>query len=643
MHYRAEVDGLRAVAVLPVMLFHAGVPAFGGGFVGVDVFFVISGYLITSIIAAEIDAGHFTILGFYERRARRILPALFLVILCCLPLAWMLLLPSEMASFARSVAAVSLFASNILFWRESGYFSDISERTPLLHTWSLAVEEQYYMLFPLLLAAIWKLGRPRILTILLLIAAASFVLCELGWRFRPTANFYLAPSRVWELLAGACCSLWQRQQRAVRSTPLSLLGLGAILTAIVLFDRDTPFPSAHALLPVGGTVLVLLFGSVGTLTCTVLSQRWIVFVGLISYSAYLWHQPLFAFARIYLEAGATERVMVGLCGLALVLATLSWRFVELPFRRRGPDKSASARRAVGIAAAASALMVAVGLAGVAARGFPSRFSPELIRLTAALTDQGRYLSCQDADPERLTADGPCRLGAASGPIDFLLIGDSHAISIADGVSEAARAVNRAGLVLSASSCLPLIGAGSTWPQSEAACRKLQNGMVALAVARGVKTVLLHARWDNLDDSFILKTHGARDGVAAFERPLVETVAAFRAAGLDVVILAATPIMPFVVPTTLARWKKLDPSVDLRQTLDEFSQMHRSSIALFARPEIRQQATIVPLHTYFCGRKEALRCELAEGERAYFFDKHHLTRFGSLALSEMLSPALVRRP
>jgi peptidoglycan/LPS O-acetylase OafA/YrhL len=189
MRYRPEIDGLRAVAVVPVILFHAGFETFSGGFVGVDVFFVISGYLITSLIIEDLEKGHFSIARFYERRARRILPALFFVMLCCIPFAWMWMLPHKLKDFGQSIVAVTLFASNVLFWIKDGYFSEAAELKPLLHTWSLAVEEQYYLCFPIFLIAIWRFGRPAVAALLMLIALVSLGLSEWGWRNAPSANF----------------------------------------------------------------------------------------------------------------------------------------------------------------------------------------------------------------------------------------------------------------------------------------------------------------------------------------------------------------------------------------------------------------------------------------------------------------------
>lgn len=209
MRYRAEVDGLRSIAVVPVILFHAGLSVFSGGYVGVDVFFVISGYLITMILAQEIADGRFSLLRFYERRARRILPALFAVMLLCLPFAWMWMLHWEMLNFARSLVAVNLFASNVLFYMQAGYFAPSAEEFPLLHTWSLAVEEQFYIVFLLLLLVLWRFGRRSVMVIIGVLALLSLALCQWLITSQPDATFYLIHTRAWELFAGALVALWQ--------------------------------------------------------------------------------------------------------------------------------------------------------------------------------------------------------------------------------------------------------------------------------------------------------------------------------------------------------------------------------------------------------------------------------------------------
>lgn len=335
--YRPEIDGLRAIAVLPVIFFHAGFELFPGGFVGVDIFFVISGFLITSILLREMEAGQFSIIRFYARRARRILPVLFFVMACCLPFAWMWMLPDEMKRFGQSAIAVATFSSNIYFLRETNYFSPSAESQPLLHTWSLAVEEQYYVLFPLFLILCWRFGKSKLFWFTLVAALCSLALSEWGWRHQAVANFYLLPTRAWEILAGSLLAFLPPLKAAeLRQHPLaqstSLLGMGLILFSILNFDSSTPFPGFYTLVPVVGTVLIIAFASAANWTGKLLSSQCLVSMGLISYSAYLWHQPVFAFIRLRSLEHPTQLVFSIGAAASLALAYLSWRFIEQPAR-----------------------------------------------------------------------------------------------------------------------------------------------------------------------------------------------------------------------------------------------------------------------------------------------------------------------
>lgn len=346
MRYRTEIDGLRAFAVVPVILFHAGFESFSGGYVGVDVFFVISGYLITSIILSEMDEGKFSLINFYERRARRILPALFFVMAVCIPFAWFWLIPRDMEDFAQSLIAVSTFSSNFLFWSESGYFDTAAELKPLLHTWSLAVEEQYYILFPLFMVLTWRLSKRRMLDLLIGMFLISLVIAHWGAYNIPSATFYLLPARGWELLLGVFVAFHFNRGTAddlsssLKQT-LSLTGLLLIIYSVFAYSEQTPFPSLFTLAPTLGTVLLILFTRKGTLAYRILSNRLMVSIGLISYSAYLWHYPLFAFAKHRSLSEPSMPQMALLCAITLLLAYLSWRFIEKPFRIKSELRSAS--------------------------------------------------------------------------------------------------------------------------------------------------------------------------------------------------------------------------------------------------------------------------------------------------------------
>jgi peptidoglycan/LPS O-acetylase OafA/YrhL len=331
MKYRPEIDGLRSLAVIPVILFHAGFNIFGGGYIGVDIFFVISGYLITKILIEDLEQDKFSIKGFYERRARRILPALIFVMLLCIPFAYFLMTQKEFQEFSHSLIATSIFGSNFLFWMESGYFDTATEFKPLLHTWSLAVEEQFYILFPLFLLFFWKFGKQFILKSVFILAIVSLLLSELGSRYFPGANFYLAPSRVWELFCGSIAAFYIIKRGVVANNFFALLGLVFILCAIFIFDHKTPFPSLFTLFPVIGALLIILFANQQTIVGKLLSTRIPVAIGLISYSAYLFHQPIFAFTRMWWAKPSSELMLV-LTIVVFILAYLSWRFIEKPFR-----------------------------------------------------------------------------------------------------------------------------------------------------------------------------------------------------------------------------------------------------------------------------------------------------------------------
>ncbi|MEI6154958.1 MAG: acyltransferase family protein, partial [Deltaproteobacteria bacterium] len=414
----------------------AGFQTFSGGFVGVDVFFVISGYLITTIILTEKEKGTFSLINFYERRARRILPALFLVMFISLPFAWFWLLPSDMKDFSKSLSAVAIFASNILFFRETWYWGVANEYKPLLHTWSLAVEEQYYVLFPLFLMLIWRFRKRWLLNSFMVIAASSLVAAQWVAYYNPSANFFLLPTRLWELAIGAFIAFFFLYRKQAICTFLShkfvdeILGLTGLLMigcAVYSFDESLPYPSLYTLIPTIGAGLIIVFSSPGTLVGRLLGTNLLVGFGLISYSTYLWHQPLFVFARHKSLRGPNELLFAVLAVISILLAYLSWRYVEMPFR----NKMVVSRKGIfTFAVTGSVLFIMIGLVGYITDGFGARFTKSKLTLQSIAeklqTNNGLSHICDGS----FTLSTHCR---TNNEPEILIWGDSAAMHLVQGI------------------------------------------------------------------------------------------------------------------------------------------------------------------------------------------------------------------
>ena len=374
--YRPDIDGLRALAVVPVLLFHAEVPGFSGGFVGVDIFFVISGYLITRIILRDLSLERFSIWSFIERRVRRILPALYIVMVACIPAAWFLMLADDFENFGQSTLATVVSANNVLLWLTSGYWGTSSEFKPLLHTWSLGVEEQFYLGYPLLLLVLSKFRRSATAWVIATVWIASIVSAQVLLDRAPSAVFLLLPFRMFELLTGALLAWWEigRPGSEGRAVPrgaswLCMAGFTAICTSVVCFDDTSAVPGYAALLPVAGAAALIACGNNKSPVRWLLVCKPVVGLGVISYSLYLWHQPLIAFFRMSCPNPPSPLVQALVALAAIPLAWASCRWVEKPFR----DPRYFSRKAVFLLA----ILFGVALGGVGLvidheGGFPNR-------------------------------------------------------------------------------------------------------------------------------------------------------------------------------------------------------------------------------------------------------------------------------
>lgn len=635
MKYRPEVDGLRAVAVLPVILYHAGVARMRGGFVGVDVFFVISGYLITSLLLNDFASNRFSILHFYERRARRILPALFAVLLICIPLAYLWLLPEPAMEFAKSLISALLFFSNIFFARHSGYFDAASTLRPLIHTWSLAVEEQYYLLFPWALLLLWRFARRRMLPILALAALLSLGLSQWAVFRDPQAAYYWLPMRGWEILLGAIVATdeFAAGTRAVRVRMGSIgafLGLLMIAAAVYWFSEQTPFPGVHALLPTVGAALVIYCASKANLAGKILGCKPLVGIGLVSYSLYLWHQPLLAFARnrsLYdLSPGNSWAILI----VSLLLSVLTWRFIERPFRDRTVFNRAQIFR---FALVGTGTFLLVGTTEVLAQKY--LWTTNRLAFVQKLEGQvsrnyGLNHSCDGAisdSPQCATSNSP----------EVLLWGDSYAMHLMDGLlaSDPHLKIRQATM----SDCGPVFDLaplvaqlGTEWARRcLAANQKVRD---VLRKSRSIHYVVLGSIFQQylLDGARVLtKDETVQNGNLVFSAYFKQTLLEIRNDGLVPIVFSPTPRTGFDVGQCLVKAQYLgkDPSA-CNFSLQTANQEQKP--ILDALKQASRIAQVVWLAGGIC---DADLCRSSENGIFIYRDSGHLSHHGSALLGKRM--------
>ncbi len=450
MKYRKEIDGLRSVAVVPVLFFHAGITSFSGGFFGVDIFFVISGYLITSILASELKDNRFSIVKFYERRARRIIPALFAVMITTTFFALLMLSPNDLKDYSQSMVAVVTFASNIYFYFTSGYFATATEELPLIHTWSLAVEEQFYLFFPLIMWFFWAKKSHRLTHSLVFLTLLSFICCLYYVNADPSANFYLIQSRAWELFAGSLIALHYRRYDELQQgykESLSVLGLLMILASIFVLDKSAEHPGWPTLLPVIGTCLVIAC-SRNTLVARLLSAKLLVSIGLISYSLYLWHQPIYALIRIKnIEEPSGQMFFWGTL-LSFLLAWISYKYIEAPFRNK---QFLSQKNIFTYTGVTLSIFLVFGLAGHLQQGWQERFDLET---DLSSIEHSPNRKCHTRGTDYLKPSEGCRLNGSKA--NWAVLGDSHGIELSNSLAKKLKTHDSDVLQLTFSGCPPAL-------------------------------------------------------------------------------------------------------------------------------------------------------------------------------------------
>lgn len=643
MIYRREIDGLRALAVLPVILFHAGFKTFSGGFIGVDIFFVISGYLITSIILAELETGHFSFVRFYERRARRILPALFLVMLACLPFAWLWLLPSDVKNFSQSLIAVSGFYSNIFFYLKSGYFETAAEQLPLLHTWSLAVEEQYYVLFPIFLVVTWRLGKASIVALLVAGSLASLAAAQWGSLIHPTFTFYLLPTRGWELMIGAFAAFYLARKNpgdvgigrpGLVDQAAAAIGLALIVGATFVFDKQTPFPGLFALVPIVGTALIILFASANTLTGRLLGNRVLVGVGLISYSAYLWHQPLFAFARHRAIEEPSNALYLGLAAAALGLAYLSWRYVERPFRKTGNiDRKTVFRLSV----AGSVFFVTMGLIGHLTNGLESIYVDGLTKDQRTIYSYTRYFymgpyrpeGCHLQPEQNFRSFSSACQDVDSGKRTILVWGDSHSSELAVGLREVQGNI----IQYSSSWCAPVV---DTVFAGRPHCDEINRFVVRQIERLKPTDVFLHANWFSYKDLKTKANWYSRKNLGVIDS-LRKTIEAVHKAspGTTLTIVGGVPQWHPTLPKIMLRMQiAIEGEKFLRSELNETIVVEIDSQlrAIAADAGVR---FVSPIEEICRPEGCPVVVQLRGKAELTAFDAEHMTEAGSVLLARRL--------
>ena len=654
MVYRADIDGLRAIAVLAVVFYHAGVVGFSGGFVGVDIFFVISGFLITTIINRELVEGRFSIVKFYESRARRILPALFAVMVGGLIAGWFLLNPADYEHMGESVISALLFVSNFWFWQNSGgYFDGATDYLPMLHTWSLAVEEQFYIFFPLLLIFLFRVRRNAVLPIILMIVVAFFALSVWATSKMPSASFYLLPTRIWELGAGALLALGVMPaiaSKVIRET-LGLFGLALVLVPIFIYDGNTLFPGLAAIPLVLGVMLLIWAGTKGpVLASRLLALRPLVFIGLLSYSLYLWHWPIMAFLRGWLfEEKLEVHWQFVTIITSLLMAWVSWKFVERPFRIR-QDKGGITNRKIFIGAGIGMMLLGVSASALVLSDGASkqRFDEKIL---ATLKRQNVREPSESYCSGARLIENLCVFGNTDPvrPPDWILWGDSHAEVALPALALVAEQQGKKLLYASQSSCVAALN--GVWrshleDRKNIRCERFNRSVEEFIVKNSsINRVFLAGRWPTYVEGFLESEGGKVIHLFAPEKSVFEQtvfegsnqsilhkslgrlIEKVKLDGREVFILGTAPEVTWNVAKQLEASLLFGTPVPDSPTIEDVQKRQLSTKDVMISVSSLTGARYIPVVEELCQPT----CKVRDGFISYYRDDDHLNLTGSLKL------------
>ena len=653
LKYRPDIDGLRAIAVLAVVAYHYFPKWFPGGFIGVDVFFVISGYLITGILGNALDSGNLSLAYFYERRIRRIFPALILILSACLVVGWFVLLPDEFARLGKHIAAGAAYVENFVLLCESGYFDAAATHKPLLHLWSLAVEEQFYIFWPLLLlAAARKRWSP--LAMAMCVAVLSFAINVWIAQRHPEADFYLPITRAWELMIGAAVAIGQSRNATYFEDGYewqAWLGAALLVIGFAVIRWFLPFPGYWALLPVAGSALLIQAGPEAWLNRACLSWRPATWLGLASYPLYMWHWVLLSLV-IVIFAGFQQRWITTFKLAALVasfaLAALTYRFVERPLRRCSPRK-ASLLLVTGVAACGLA-----GLGVFISGGRIARYStPTVMRYLASVTVSPMSRQCMDlSDGRMLAKDWYCELGDRHATTWIMVYGDSHARSMIPALDRYGQRTHVRVVFAAYSACLPLLGV-SVDAATGQACAELARAAVAYAATHHPELVVFVQRWTYYV-GLQSKPHGPRQiqsnlgspdpgektltGIAALRRGLELTMARYQSLGIPVLLMEDNPRQLGDIPLGVLRFTTSVRALNSNSvTLTEHREEQAATNALLVSME-RRFSNVHVLNTdgALCGPKI---CPWVNGGKFLYFDPDHLSISGAMRVYPLLTAQL----